>query len=349
VKLFAPQFIPDLSDPDVLSTDPGPRPPHPVGVLVVNLGTPDAPQPGAIRHYLRAFLSDPRVIEYPMPWLWQLVLHMVILPWRSKTLVSRYRAIWLENGAPLRVYSQAQADGLAQRLRTQGCDVHVVLGMRYGEPSLACAMDALLAQGCERILVVPLYPQYAASTTASVVDAVAAYVAKLRNQPELRFIKRFHTEPDYIDALAHRIQTFWQAHGVPERLLLSFHGLPRRAVEQGDPYHRDCMETAQLLRQRLGEHGARVHVAFQSRFGREEWLKPYIKPTLQTWARDGVASVDVFSPCFLADCLETLEEIQVECRHAYLQAGGGQYRYIPCLNDDPCWLDGLTQMVGRHL
>jgi len=321
--MLAPRFIPDLSDPESLSADPSPLPPRPIGVLVVNLGTPDAPEPAAIRRYLRQFLSDPRVIERPAPWLWQIILHAVILPWRSRKLVPRYRAIWLENGAPLRVHSQAQADGLAQRLRAQGRDVRVVLGMRYGEPSIPCAMDALLAQGCERILVVPLYPQYAASTTATVVDAVAAHVAKLRNQPELHFIKRFHTESGYVDALAHRIQTFWQAHGVPERLLLSFHGLPRRVVEQGDPYHRDCMETAQALRQRLGAHGARVHVAFQSRFGREAWLKPYIKPTLQTWARDGVASVDVFSPCFLADCLETLEEIQVECRHAYLQAGGG--------------------------
>jgi len=349
VKILAPRFIPDLSDPDVFSADPSPLPPRPIGVLVVNLGTPDAPEPGAIRRYLRQFLSDPRVIERPAPWLWQLILRTVILPRRPRKLAPRYRDIWREDGAPLLSYSQAQADGLAQRLQQQGRNVRVALAMRYGAPSISCAMDALLAQGCERMLVVPLYPQYAASTTATVVDAVAAHAAKLRNQPELRFIKRFHTAPGYLDAMARRIQTFWQEHGAPQRLLLSFHGLPRRAVAQGDPYHRDCMETARELRQRLGEHGACVHVAFQSRFGREAWLKPYTKPLLQAWAREGVARVDVFSPSFLADCLETLEEIQIDCRNAYCQAGGGQLRAIPCLNDDPVWLEGLTGIVAQHL
>jgi len=349
VNVFAPRFIPDLSDPDVLRADPSPLPPRPIGVLLVNLGTPDAPDIGAIRRYLRQFLSDPRVIERPAPWLWKIILYGVILPLRPHKLVPRYRDIWLENGSPLLVYSQAQADGLAQRLQQQGHDVRIALAMRYGDPSIPCAMDALRAQGCERILVVPLYPQYAASTTATAVDAVTAHAAKLRNQPELRFIKRYHTVPGYIDALAHRIKTYWQEHGVPERLLLSFHGLPRRTVAAGDPYHRDCMETTQALRRALGEHGQRVHIAFQSRFGREPWLQPYTKPTLQAWAREGVASVDVCAPCFLADCLETLEEIQVECRHAYLQAGGGQYRYISCLNDDPVWLDGLTGIVQQHL
>jgi len=349
VNIVAPRFTPDLSDPDVLSADPSPLPPRPIGVLVVNLGTPAAPEAGAIRRYLRQFLSDRRVIERPAPWLWQIILHTVILPRRSRMLVARYRDIWLENGSPLLIHSQAQADGLAQRLHQQGRNIRVVLGMRYGEPSIPCAMDALRAQGCERILVVPLYPQYAASTTATVVDAVAAHAASLRNQPELRLIKRFHTAPEYVDAMTRRIQTFWREHGVPDRLLLSFHGLPRRAVEQGDPYHRDCMETAQALRQRLGEHGSRVHVAFQSRFGSEPWLQPYLKPTLQAWAREGVARVDVFSPSFLVDCLETLEEIQIDCRKAYLQAGGGQFRYIPCLNDDPGWLDGLTAIAARNL
>jgi len=221
--------------------------------------------------------------------------------------------------------------------------------MRYGEPGIPCAIDTLLSQGCERILVVPMYPQYAASTTATAVDAVAAHVARLRNQPELRFIKRFHTEPGYLDALAQRIQTFWQTHGVPDRLLLSFHGLPKSAAQAGDPYHRDCMETAQGLRLRLGEHGTRVHAAFQSRFGREPWLQPYTKPLLQDWARQGVASVHVMSPSFVVDCLETLEEIQIDYRDAYLSTGGGQFHYIPCLNDDPLWLDGLAGMVERHL
>jgi len=352
VKFFAPRFAPDLSDADVLAADPTPLPARPLGVLVVNLGTPAAPQPRAIRRYLRQFLSDPRVIERPAPWLWQILLHAVILPLRPRQLVPRYRAIWLENGSPLLVHSQAQVDGLAQRLRAQGLvrpEVRVVLGMRYGEPSIPCAMDALLAQGCERILVVPLYPQYAASTTATAIDAVTAHAARLRNQPELRFVKRYHTDPGYVDALVRRIQGFWHEHGVAQRLLLSFHGLPRRAVQEGDPYHRDCMETARLLRAGLGEHGARLHIAFQSRFGRDTWLQPHTQSTLQAWARDGVESVDVFAPSFLADCLETLEEIQIEYRNAYLHAGGKRFRYIPCLNDDACWLDGFTAIVQRHL
>lgn len=349
MKLSAPRYAPDLSDPDVLSPDPAPIGPRSLGVLVANLGTPDAPEPGAIRRYLRQFLSDVRIIERPAPWLWQIILNLAILPRRPRALAPRYRDIWLADGAPLLVYSQVQADGLAQRLQAQGLDVRTALGMRYGKPSLAQAVDALLAQGCERILVISLYPQYAASTTATVVDAVAAHAATLRNQPELRFVKRYHDAPGYIDAMAGRIQSFWNDHGVPERLLLSFHGLPRSAVAQGDPYHRDCMETTRLLRQALGEHGQRVHVSFQSRFGPEEWLQPYTEPTLQEWARQGVRSVDVICPGFLADCLETLEEIQVECRDAYLEAGGEQFRYIPCLNDDPAWLDGLAGIVARQL
>jgi len=347
VKLLAPRFAPDLSDPDVLSATPCPRALRPLGVLVVNLGTPAAPEARAIRRYLRQFLSDPRVVERPAPWLWQILLRTVILPWRGRTLVPRYRNIWRKDGSPLLVYSQAQADGLAQRLRQR--NVRVALAMRYGTPSIPCAMDALLAQGCERILVVPLYPQYAASTTATVVDAVAAHASTLRNQPELRFIKRYHTMPGYIDALAHRVQTFWQVHGVPQRLLLSFHGLPRNTVAAGDPYHRDCMETVQALRDRLGEYGRCVHVAFQSRFGRQAWLQPYTKSTLQAWAREGITHVDVLAPSFLADCLETLEEIQIDCRNTYLQAGGQQFRYIPCLNDDALWLDGLAEITAQHL
>jgi len=343
VRLSAPRFAPGFDPENAPSGGAG------VGVLLANLGTPDTPEPVAIRRYLREFLSDPRVIERPAPWLWQLVLRGAILPRRPKKLALRYQHIWLDQGAPLLVYSQAQADGLAKGLRAQGVHAQVALGMRYGNPALVQALDTLLAQGCEHILVLPLYPQYAASTTATVVDAVTAHVATLRNQPELRFVKRYHTDPAYTNALIQHIRAFWNIHGVPERLLLSFHGLPCSAVAQGDPYYRDCMETAQCLREGLGEDGTRVHVAFQSRFGRQAWLQPYIKPTLQQWAREGVASVDVLCPSFLADCLETLEEIQIDCRAAYLDAGGTQFRTIPCLNDDPAWLDGLVAIVRQHL
>jgi ferrochelatase len=194
-----------------------------------------------------------------------------------------------------------------------------------------------------------MYPQYAASTTATAVDSVAAYAARLRDQPELRFVKRYHDDPEYIDALARQVRDYWNINGKPERLLLSFHGLPRRTVEQGDPYYRDCMETASLLRQRLAADGELVHVSFQSRFGAEKWLEPYTEPTLREWARQGISRVDVMCPGFLADCLETLEEIQMQCRDAFLSEGGRQFRYLPCLNGDPDWTAGLAGIAARHL
>lgn len=210
-------------------------------------------------------------------------------------------------------------------------------------------MNQLHEAGCERILTFPLYPQYAASTTATAVDKVNEYAARRRNQPELRFVKRYHDDPGYIDALALQVRRFWEQHGLPEYLLLSFHGLPRRTVELGDPYYRDCMETAARLRERLGEAGQRIRVSFQSRFGAQQWLEPYTEPTLRAWARDGVKRVDVMCPGFLADCLETLEEIQVECRDAFLAEGGETLNYIPCLNADPAWLDALTNLVLQNL
>ncbi|MFC3340088.1 ferrochelatase [Paracandidimonas soli] len=348
MNLFPSRYLPEAPDPDALSATPAPLPKGPTGILVVNLGTPDEPTPKAIRRYLLEFLSDPRVIELPQ-WLWQIILRGIVLVRRPHHLAPRYEEIWHERGSPLLVWSQAQADGVQQRLRAQGLDVRTAVGMRYGNPSIASAIDALRSQGCERILCVPLYPQYAASTTATAVDHVARHAARLRNQPELRFIKRYHADPGYIDALARQVQAYWAAHGKPERLLLSFHGLPRVTVEQGDPYHRDCMETLLLLRQRLGEDGDRVHVAFQSRFGAQAWLQPYTEPLLREWAKQGVGSVDVMCPGFLADCLETLEEIQMQCRDAFLEDGGKQFRYLPCLNDDPVWADALTEIVRRHM
>jgi ferrochelatase len=316
---------------------------------VVNLGTPDEPSAPAIRRYLGQFLSDPRVIEIPQ-WVWQIILHGVILRTRPRKLVPRYRGIWLEQGSPLVVYSRAQAVGLEKQLHSEGADVRVVLAMRYGNPSIQAGMEALRRQGCERILIVPLYPQYAASTTATVVDAVAGYAARLRNQPELRFIKRYQDDPVYIQSLVGKLTGFWDQHGKPERLLLSFHGLPQRTILQGDPYHRDCMDTVRAIKAHLPpEDAKRVYVSFQSRFGAEKWLQPYTEPTLKTWAQEGVKHVDVMCPGFLADCLETLEEIQQECREAFLHAGGETFRYIPCLNDDERWIQGLAKIVRQHL
>ncbi len=347
-KLFASRYLPEPADPHALSSDPPPRDAGPVGVLLVNLGTPDEPTARSIRRYLAEFLSDPRVIEIPQ-WLWQIILRGFILTRRPRALAPRYKEIWLEQGSPLLVWSQAQAQGVQQHLADGGAPVQVELGMRYGNPSIASAMDKLRAAGCERILVVPMYPQYAASTTATAVDCVAAHAGKLRNQPELRFVKRYHDDPGYIGALAQQVSQYWSLHGKPQRLLLSFHGLPRRTVEQGDPYHRDCMETVKLLKQMLGADAGLVHVAFQSRFGAEKWLEPYTEPTLRAWARQGITQVDVMCPGFLADCLETREEIQMQCRDAFLAEGGRQFRYLPCLNDDPAWIAGLAGLVKKQL
>lgn len=342
------RYLPESPDPHAFNEHPPARDPGPVGILVMNLGTPDEPTPASIRRYLGEFLSDPRVIEIPQ-FAWQIILRLFILPFRPKKLAPRYQGIWLDNGSPLTVYSAAQAQGLQQNLLALGLNVRVELAMRYGNPSVPSAIKALRAQGCERILTVPLYPQYAASTTATAVDAVTSYAARLRNQPELRFIKRYNTDPGYVQALARSVTDYWQTNGKPQRLLLSFHGLPRRTIEQGDPYYRDCMETADALRACIADQQVPVHVSFQSRFGAERWLEPYTEPLLKQWGKEGVADVDVICPGFLADCLETLEEIQEECCEAFLEAGGKQFRYIPCLNDDQDWINALTALVRRHL
>lgn len=347
-KLMASRYFPEPADPHAFNTNPPPRKAAPLGVLLVNLGTPDEPTAAAIRRYLIEFLSDPRVIEIPQV-VWQPLLRTVVLARRPAKLVPRYESIWLKEGSPLLVWSQAQADGVQQRLDDLGVPARVVLGMRYGNPSIRSAMDALQEAGCERILVLPLYPQYAASTTATAVDKVSEYASRRRDQPELRFVKRYHDDPVYIDALAKSVTQFWAVHGVPDRLLLSFHSLPRVTIEQGDPYYRDCMETAALLRERLGPDGTRVHVTFQSRFGAQKWLDPFTEPTLRDWGRQGIGHVDVMCPGFLADCLETLEEINVECRDAFLSEGGKVFNYIPCLNGDDAWADGLTQLTLRNL
>lgn len=347
-KFLPTRYLPEPADPHAFDEQPPYRDAGPVGVVFMNLGTPDTPDAPGIRRYLGEFLSDPRVIEIPQ-FAWQIILRLFILPLRPRKLAPRYQGIWMEGGSPLLVYSQAQADGVRESLEASGLNVRVELAMRYGNPSVPDAIDALRREGCERILVVPLYPQYAASTTATAVDAVTSYAARLRNQPEMRFIKRYHTERGYIQPLADKVQRYWAEHGKPERLLLSFHGLPRRTIEQGDPYYRDCMETARKLREALGDDAALVHVSFQSRFGAEKWLEPYTEPTLQAWAREGVRRVDVMCPGFLADCLETLEEIQEECREAFMEAGGEQFRYIDCLNDDPAWIQALGDLVRRHL
>jgi len=331
---------------------PEPSPPagHPprTGLLLVNLGSPDAPTPSAVRRYLAEFLSDPRVVEIPRI-AWLPILYGLVLTLRPREAAGRYASIWTPEGSPLVVWSRRQSEGLARELSRRGLDVDVALAMRYGNPSLADGLGRLRDAGCARILVLPLYPQYAASTTASVFDAVGVRLAQLRNVPEIRYVREFHDDAGYIDAMAARVLEFWQHHGRGQRLVLSFHGLPKRSIDLGDPYAAQCRETGRLLASRLGLGGGQVEVTFQSRFGAAEWLQPYTEPRLQELAREGVAEVDVFCPGFAADCIETLEEIAVQGRDAFVAAGGRQLRYIPALNDFAPWVGALADLAERHM
>ncbi len=318
------------------------------GVLLVNLGTPDAPTPAALRRYLAQFLSDPRVVEIPR-WAWWPILHGIILRVRPARSARKYASIWTEAGSPLAVWTQKQAVLLRGYLGERGHPVLVRHAMRYGNPSIASQLDALKAEGATRLLVLPLYPQYAGSTTASALDAVADWLRQVRHLPELRVVNRYHDDPLYIDALARRVEAHWQREGRGERLVLSFHGVPKRTLLLGDPYHCECLVTARLLRERLGLDPAQLLVTFQSRFGKAEWLQPYTEPTLVELAKSGVQRVDVMCPGFTADCLETLEEIDQEVREAFLGAGGQAYHYIPCLNDEPAWIAALAAIAIRHM
>ncbi len=318
------------------------------GVLLVNLGTPEAPDAPALRRYLAEFLADPRVVEIPRLAWWP-ILHGIILRTRPAKSAAKYAGIWLPEGSPLAVWTQRQTTALAERLLADGHHLLVRHAMRYGRPAIAAELDALRAAGATRVLVLPLYPQYAAATTASVVDAVGDWTSRARRVPELRFVGEFHDDPGYIAALATRLEAHWQQHGRAEKLLLSFHGVPQRSLTLGDPYHCQCHVTARLLAERLGRSAGDVTVAFQSRFGRARWLQPYTEPTLVELAQAGVKSVDVMCPGFVADCLETLEEIAQEARDAFIGAGGREFRYVPCLNDAPGWINALAAIVQRHL
>lgn len=325
------------------------------GVLLVNLGTPEAPTAAAVRRYLAEFLSDPRVVEIPRLAWWPL-LHGIILRTRPSKSAERYQAIWTRDGSPLAIHTAKQkillSGWLGQRLKERGlpADICVVdYAMRYGEPSIGSVMDRMRTAGCTRILVVPMYPQYAASTTASVVDAVAAYVAQVRNVPGLRFIDSFHDDPGYIAALAQAVNDYWTRHARPEHLVLSFHGVPRVTLDRGDPYHCHCHATARLLAKELGLESRQWSITFQSRFGRARWLTPYTSDALAALGKAKTRRVDVFCPGFVADCLETLEEIAIEGKATFTGAGGGEFHLIPCLNEHPRWISALTDLVLANL
>ena len=320
-------------------------------VLLVNLGTPDEATPAALRRYLSEFLSDPRVVEIPRA-LWWLILHGVILRVRPAKSAAKYASVWTADGSPLAAWTAKQAKLLQGYLGERGHrppGLVVRHAMRYGNPSVASVLDQLKAANATRILILPLYPQYAAATTASVNDAVMAWMQTQRRQPELRFVNHYHDDAGYIEALARRVRSQWQMHGRGERLVLSFHGVPERSLLLGDPYHCECHVTARLLGERLGLAKGELVVTFQSRFGKAKWLTPYTEPTLVELARQGVKRIDVMCPGFTADCLETLEEIDQEARAAYLEAGGETFHYIPCLNDQHEWLAALSAIALRHL
>ena len=317
-------------------------------VLYCNLGTPDAPTAPALRRYLAEFLSDQRVVEIPRL-LWLAILHGIILRIRPKKSAAKYASIWMAEGSPLKVWTQRQASLLDTELIAQGHQVRVRYAMRYGNPSIASELELLKEQGVTRVLVMPAYPQYSATTTASVFDAVYTWAAKVRRLPEFRFVNHYHDAPGYIDALAASIQAHWAANGQADKLVMSFHGVPERTLQLGDPYHCECYKTARLVAEKLGLAKERLQVTFQSRFGKAKWLEPYTEPTLIKLATEGVKSVDLVCPGFTGDCLETLEEINMEAREAFLHAGGEKFNYIPCLNDSPAWITALARITALHL
>ncbi len=320
-----------------------------VGILLVNLGTPDAPTAGALRPYLRQFLSDSRVVEIPRA-IWWLILNCIILLIRPKKSAKKYATVWTKEGSPLLVHAQKQAQLLRDCLEQKIKSPFVVeLGMRYGNPSIATAIEKLKTQHCDRILVFPLYPQYAASSTASALDAVWRILLKTRNVPAIRTIKHYHDHPAYISALAQSVCEHWRINGKPDKLVMSFHGVPKFHLLKGDPYHCECHKTARLLAEALELGKNDFLIAFQSRFGKQEWLKPYLSNILETLGQAKTKRIDVICPGFSSDCLETLEEIAIEGKHIFQSNGGGEYEYIPALNENGAWIHAMTTIALENL
>jgi ferrochelatase len=347
-----PAIIPGLPSIATMTFRPEPEHSHArsgrVAVLLVNLGTPDSPTAPDLRRYLAEFLSDPRVVEIPRA-LWLALLHGVILRIRPAKSAAKYASIWTPEGSPLLVWTLRQCEALQRRVTDQGSSIIVRAAMRYGQPSVARVLDELKAEGVDRVLVLPLYPQYAAATTASVFDAVAQWSLSVRRLPEFRFVNHYHDDPGYIEALAQSVERHWASEGRTGKLVMSFHGIPARSLALGDPYFCECHKTARLLAERLGLSPDDHVVTFQSRLGRAKWLEPYTEPTLRSLASQGLKRADVICPGFSADCLETLEEIAQEARDAFLEAGGESFHYIPCVNTDDAWIGALEALVGKHL
>lgn len=320
-----------------------------IGVLITNLGTPDAPTTSALRRYLKQFLWDPRVVEVPRP-LWWLILNGVILNIRPPRSAKAYATVFTDEGSPLLFHTRNQATALSEALKKLGHEQLVVdFAMRYGNPSIDSVLQNMLDQGVRKLLVLPLYPQYSASTTASTFDAISQDFRKRRWLPELRFVTHYHDYQPFIRAAATRIRAHWDEHGRADKLMFSYHGVPKKYLLKGDPYHCECHKTSRLLAEELGLAQSDYLTTFQSRFGREEWLKPYTDETLKSLPDQGVKSVQVFCPGFSADCLETIEEIGEENREYFMHAGGERYEYISALNDRPEHIEALAELVLSNL
>ncbi|MCF7529752.1 ferrochelatase [Neisseria lisongii] len=313
-------------------------------VLLLNLGTPDAPTAQAVKPYLKEFLSDHRVVELPKL-LWQPILRGLVLTLRPKKSAHGYQKIWFDQGSPLAVYTERQTQALAAALP----NIIVRHAMTYGNPSVADVLEDLKNQGVGKLLVIPLYPQYAASSTGAAVDKVLAQLLQQRNQMSLRTVSRFYDDSGYIDAMAQHIQAYWSQNGRSEKLMLSFHGIPQKNHDDGDPYPDECRHTARLLAQRLGLREDDYVVSFQSQFGKAKWIAPSTQTLFKQLPKQGITKLDVFCPGFTADCLETMEEIALAGREEFHEAGGKQYHYIPCLNDNPAWIAALTDLAKRNL
>lgn len=319
------------------------------GVLITNLGTPDAATPKALKRYLKEFLWDPRVVEIPRP-VWWLILNVIILNTRPAKSAEAYKKVWTEEGSPLLSISKRQQKALQISLEKQfKGPVKVVLGMRYGNPSIQSALEELRESGVQKIVVLPLYPQHSAATNASTFDALAQTLKDWRYVPEIRFISHYHDNEKYINAVANSIQNYWDTNGKPEKLVFSFHGMPKRTLAAGDPYYCHCQKTTRLITEKLGLEQNQWIISFQSRFGKEEWLKPYASETLKELGKQGLKSVDVVCPGFSADCLETLEEMADENKDIFVKAGGGQYRYIPALNDTEEHINALSDLILENM
>jgi ferrochelatase len=325
--------------------------PAKTAILLVNLGTPEAPTAPAVRRYLKEFLSDPRVVEIPRA-IWWLILNGIILNVRPKKSAAKYASVWTPEGSPLKVHTERQTKLLRGLLGQTGHQVVVDYAMRYGQPSIPATLSRLKAEGCTRILLLPLYPQYASSTTATANDAAYTWSQATRNQPEIRSVRSFADHPGYIAALAASVREYWTKNprnSDSYRLIMSFHGVPRYTLDKGDPYHCECQKTGRLLAEALGLTKDDYQICFQSRFGRAEWLQPYTAPTLTALGQQGVRRIDMICPGFPADCLETLEEIAIEGKHDFIAAGGKEYGYIPALNERDDWIRALADIATTHL